>query len=206
MLSALASDVHAPLEFHAVEVLRCGGGLGASGERSVCGRRNEQHPEDRHRVGGELAQRRRVSRDVAPAEDFEPFVGHDRLDCCGSRFGILSWQEGCADGVLARRRQLEAADFPQEGVGYLHRDADAIAHVCFRTRCAAMVEVDEARQGLLHHGAARNPGHVCYEADAACIVFKRRVVQALCFGWTVERVHAHSGTACRTARVLVAGD
>ena len=167
MLGALASDIDTTFKIQSVQVFgrRCS---------------HEQHPECRHRIGGELAQRRRVGRDIAPAENFQPFFDHDRFDRCGSSFRFGARQERRADCVAAGRRKLEVADVAQEPVGNLHSDADAVADIRLSPCGAAMVKVDQALQGLIDDGPARHSGHVGDEADTARVMLERRVVEALC--------------------------
>src|SRR5699024_7862064 len=63
--------------------------------------------------------------------------------------GAVAGGEGGAGGVGAPRRQVDAADGAQEGVGQLDDDAGAVAGVLLGADGAAMLEVALRRQGVL---------------------------------------------------------
>ena len=167
VLGALASDIDTPFKIQPVQV--CGGRCS-----------HEQHPEHRHRIGGELAERRRVGGNLSPAEHLQSFFDHDRFDGRRGSVGIGARQEGCADRVAAGWREFEVADVAQESVGNLNGDPDAVADVRLSSGGAAMVEVDQALQGLIDDGPARHTRHVGNEAHTARVVLECRVVEALC--------------------------
>ena len=65
---------------------------------------------------------------------------------------------------------------------HLHQNTRAIARVHFRAARAAVVEIDEHLQTLRHDVVRLPPLHVSDKSDAACVMFKLRVVEPL-FWW-----------------------
>ncbi len=133
------------------------------------------------------AERRIVGRHVAPAEQHHAFapdlLGDDALDHLPPC--RILWHEQRADGVFAGGGQLEAdlgGLAREEGVGDLHQDAGAVAEARIGADGAAMLEIAEHAQRV-GDDLMRLPAlDVGDEADAAGILFQRRIVQAFGFG------------------------
>ncbi len=90
----------------------------------------------------------------------------------------LARQKDQTDAVLAGRRQRGGRDLAEEAVRHLEEDAGAVARVHLAAAGAAMLEVLEHRQRLVHDLVGGAPLHVDDEADAAGVVLVLRIVQA----------------------------
>ena len=154
-----------------------------------CG--EEQLAEQRHHAAGGRAERLRVDRYVAPAEDCQPLGLGELLDLLtglGDLVGV-TLEERRADGVRARAREVEVHDRAQEGVGDLEQDAGAVAGVRLGARCPAVVEVAQRRQRLRHDVVAGLTGERGHEGDAAGVVLEARVVEPLGGRASMHRAH-----------------
>src|SRR5690606_12940401 len=118
---------------------------------------------------------------VAPAEDGQAFFGGDGLDAgdgCGA-VGLAGGQERDAGGVGAGFGQVEAGGGAVELVGDLGEDPGAVAVVGVGAGGAAVVEVAQDGEGLVHGVVGASAGEVRDEADAAGVVLEGTVVEAL---------------------------
>ena len=91
-------------------------------------------------------------------------------------------QEDHADAVLARRRQFDALLghlFAVQRVRQLNQDAGAVAHQLVGTDGAAMVQVFQDLQTLLHDGMALDALDVGHEADATGVMLLVGRIQAI---------------------------
>ena len=143
----------------------------------------------------------------APAEAHEAGVGDGSLDEAhdrGAGFRI-DRQEDEAGAIGACGRQREADAGPEEGVGHLDEDAGAVARVRVGPCCAAMLEIDEQGEGLLHQRVAAPAGEVGDKAHAAGIVLGARIVEALSVWRTGSGVHETSGDQCRAGAGTLTG-
>jgi hypothetical protein len=78
--------------------------------------------------------------------------------------------------------------FPEKSIRHLHQNAGAISRIGLAATGAAMVQIDQNRQGLLNDGMGTFPLHLAYESNATGVVFKLGIVEALLLG---ESVFAH---------------
>ena len=91
-------------------------------------------------------------------------------------------QENQAGAVAALRRQREPEHgglLAEEAVGHLREDARAVAGIGLAAARAAVLQVDEDLQRLLHDRVRAAALDVRDEADAARIVFMCRVIETL---------------------------
>ena len=88
-------------------------------------------------------------------------------------------QEGDARGVAARLGQLEVDHGAQELVGNLKQDARAVAGVRFGALGAAVLHVQQRRDGLVDDVAAATAVHVGDHRDTTRVVLVGGVVQPL---------------------------
>ena len=147
--------------------------------RAVCSHKNLL--EVGHGLAGHLAEAGGIDGDLAPTEDGRAFFAGDGLDLT---FGVehghaAAWQEGDAGGVRAGLGEVEAVlggDGTAEAVRDLEEDAGAVAGVGLRAGGAAVLEVDERLDALVHDVAGGAAVHVRDEGDAAGIVFVGRVI------------------------------
>jgi hypothetical protein len=93
--------------------------------------------------------------------------------------GGVGRQEDQADTVLAVWRQRGGGDLAEEFVWCLDQDAGAVAGVDLAAAGAAVTEVDQHLQRLLHDGVRLPPLDVDHEADTAGVVLVLGVVQPL---------------------------
>ncbi len=124
-----------------------------------------------------------VYRHVAPAEQHLAFGmnGALHLLLASQPRGVLLGQKDHADAVLAGCGQGHALLFhllAVQRIGQLQQDAGPVPHQVVGADRAAVVEVFQNLQRLLHDRMALLALDVRDEADAARIVFVRRVVQA----------------------------
>ena len=165
----LAQDVEAALEF----ILR--GDLRAARDEHLLV----------HRLGRlhRFAERRIVGRHVAPAENLHSVPrGERRVDVHDLRSpGRIVRHEQHADGVVARRRQREAKldrFLGEELVRRLQQNAGAIAGPRIGADRTAVLEIEQDRQGVFDELVRFAPLDVGNEADAAGILFLRRIKEA----------------------------
>ena len=133
---------------------------------------------------GRGAQRAVVRGHGAPAEDALAFVGHDLLKEAAALLAVgrHGGHEDHADAIFARTGQRDAlvsAGLLEEIVRHLHEDARPVARVRFRAARPAMAEVQQHGQGLTHDLVGFAALDVDHKPDAASVVFKLRIVQAL---------------------------
>ena len=131
-----------------------------------------------------LSQRGVVGRHRAPAEDRLPFGLDDVFEDFGesAALGRVARQEHQAAGVLSRPRQRQAVllrHLLKECVRHLDEHARAVAGIGLATTRAAMVEVAQHLDGLLHDAVGFPALHVDDEADAAGLVLEPRIVKTL---------------------------
>ena len=84
-----------------------------------------------------------------------------------------SGQERGADGVGARLGQVEAHDGAKERVGDLGQDSGAVAGVGLTALGAAVLEVAQGGQGLVHDRPAAAARHVDDEGNTAGVMLRR---------------------------------
>jgi len=176
---SLADDVELPLKSQVVS--------------EIWGALDENLLHERFTRFRRIAQRRIVRRHIAPAQNLLPFLSHDcfkNLATLLARGGIrraiyhtnaiLSrfWQHD----VLGRRHLL------QELVRHLHQNASSVAGVRFSTARTPVVDVQQDRQRLLYDLVRLLPLHVYDEPDAAGVMLKLWIVEAL-FWWQFVTVH-----------------
>ena len=93
-------------------------------------------------------------------------------------------QKDQADAVLARRRQRHVdplADFAQERIGHLNDQPGPVAGQRVAPAGAAMRQVLQDGQALLHDGVRLDAVEVGDEADAAGVVLEAWVIEPLSF-------------------------
>ena len=112
-------------------------------------------------------------------EDGQALLGGDPLDGLARRLplGLVEGQEGQADGVPAGRGQGDRAHLAQEGVGHLGEDAGAVAHEGVGAGGAAVVEVAQRGERVLHDVVAGLAAHRRHHGDAARVVLVLGAVQ-----------------------------
>ncbi|OUD83131.1 hypothetical protein CMMCAS02_09425 [Clavibacter michiganensis subsp. michiganensis] len=144
----------------------------------------EQVAERGHGLARQVAEVRRVDRDLAPAEDAQSLVAGDALDA-GLQLlalGVVGGQEGHADRVLPHGREVEADDAAEERVRDLRHDPGAVAGARVGSDRAAVLQVPERVQRVdddVVTGGAAQGGH---HGQAARVLLERRVVEALLRG------------------------
>ncbi len=166
----LAQDVEPPLEFVLALDL-----LAAADEHLLVHRFGRLH---------QLAERRVVGRDVAPAEERHAlFLDVLRVDVPDDLPPVrVARHEQVADSVFAGRRQREAelaGLLGEECVRHLHQDAGAVTGARVGADRAAMLQVAQDGERVLDHGVRLAALDVGDEADPAGILVERRVVEAL---------------------------
>ena len=164
VLGTLADHVGAALEFHP--------GCAA----------DEQLAEGRHGVAGQGTQRRLVGGNVAPAEQVQSLGLDDLLHGRARGGGVLGRlrQEGDSGGIAAGLGQIEplvVADRAQELVRHLKQDARAVAGVRLGALGAAVLEVQQRGDGLVHDVAAAATVHVHDHGHTTRVVLVCGVVQ-----------------------------
>ena len=103
----------------------------------------------------------------------------------GAALGGLGGGEEHGDAVVPGFRQFDArggADLAEEGVGHLDQDAGAVAGIVFAADCAAVIEVRQDGNGLLHDLVGLLPLDVGDEADAAGVMLELGIVHSLLLG------------------------
>ncbi len=154
--------------------------------RSARGPAHEELAYHRHHVPRHHADRPWIHRDIAPAQELET-LGLDLL--LDQRLAAVPLvrvlgQEGHADGVLARVRQVDfqpRALFTEEVVGHLHGDAGAVTGLGIGPAGAAMPQVDQDLEPLLDDLVRLVSLDICDQANAAGVMLELRVVKALLF-------------------------
>jgi hypothetical protein len=200
VLDALADHVEPAFEPRpAIGLVRRAIRLVGRGE--ACALADEQVLEHRFHRNCARADGTVVGRDVAPADQLLTLFGDDRgeqrLDR-GPRRRLVG-QEDQPDAVLAARRQGGRRHLAQELVRRLDQDAGAVASVDFAAAGAAVAEVDEDLERLLHDGVRLPPFDVDDKADTAGIVLVLGVVQPLLI------VHGVSSGGCPARRCAEGG-
>jgi hypothetical protein len=127
-------------------------------------------------------------------------VGEGGLD--GLPGVLVGGQECHAHGVRPLGRQLGVDDLAQERVRHLDQDPGTVSGGRVGPGGAAMVEVPQHLETLLHDVMTGDTVETRDETDAARVVFVRGVVQALC-GRPGERLVDHGSPfeAGRTNRL-----
>ena len=139
-----------------------------------------QPRQDRQRA---LAAGRAVVRDVAPAENGQPFGGRDPLHR-GHRLrggALAGGQESQAGRVTAGGGQAETAGRTEKRIGDLGEDARPVPGLRVAALRAAVVQVAQDGEGLGHRVMGAPPGQVSDEADPAGVMFVTAVVQPQSF-------------------------
>ena len=134
-----------------------------------------------------LAKHGVVRGNFAPAEEMLPFAPHEfGQEVHGQLAGVfVAVAEEHAHAVVAARGQRDSelgALVVEELVGGLDEKAGAVAGVDLGAAGAAMVEVGERLDRLLHDHVGTVPLEVHEEANAAGVVLKAGVVKALLRG------------------------
>ncbi len=121
-----------------------------------------------------------VRRYVAPAEQLLTLLGDDLFEHALDRVAPirLAWQEHEPDAVLAFGRQGKRRHFAKEAIGDLHQDARPVAGVGFAAARAAVPQVHQHLQRLLHDRVRTHPLDVRDEADATGVVLVPGIVEA----------------------------
>ena len=142
---------------------------------------DEELAEARHHGARGGAEDVRRGRHVAPAEDFEAFLGGDRGHrVVGLEFDLVVVRdERETDGVRTSGGQFEIDDLAQEDVRHLDQDPGAVAGVHFRPGGAAVLEVTQRSERLFDDAVTGHPGERRDEGDAARVSLGPRVVKAL---------------------------
>src|SRR4030095_14730177 len=94
----------------------------------------------------------------------------------------IAWHEQLADGVVTGLGQLEAelvGDLDEELVRGLYQDAGALAGAWIGTDSAAMLEVAENGERVVHDLVRLAAFDIGDEADATGILVERLVVRTL---------------------------
>ena len=79
--------------------------------------------------------------------------------------------------VLARLGHGLAENHPDERVGHLDQNPRAVSGVRVRTRRAAMLQVLQDREGVVHRGVRGPGGQVRHHTHAAGVVFESGIVE-----------------------------
>ena len=150
----------------------------------------EQLPNHRLALPGSISQRRVVGRYVTPAEDFNTFLNQDFFqDMAGAvTFGRFRRGKDHADSVVERCRQSDAkrrTDRTKVAVRHLQKNPGTVSGIRFTAAGAAVVQIDKNLQRLTDDFVGLFPFNVDNEADAAGIVLKLRIVEALLNWWSV---------------------
>ena len=130
-----------------------------------------------------LADHRIVDRHVAPSENRLALCGHSLLNDFAHlpAGGRMTRHKELSDCVVAWLGQVEPelrAFRRKEAVGDLRQDAASVAKRRVGADRAPVVEIDQDLQALFENVMRLPVLHVRHEADAARIVFLRRVVEA----------------------------
>ena len=141
--------------------------------------------DDARAHGGRLfADAAVVDGHFAPAQDGLSFFADDALEGLDLLLPetVIAVGKNHAHAVLPFRRQVEAQDgalAAQKSMGNLDHDAGAVAALMVRAFAAAVFQVFQYVQGVVDDVVRPFPLDVDDKADAAGIVFERRIVQAL---------------------------
>ena len=133
---------------------------------------------------GRVADRRIVHRHIAPSDHLLSLLARDLFKNLRAlrAFGRVGRDVDHAHSVPAGFGKLDflrGTDLLQERVRYLHQDARAVAGVHFAAARAAMIEVHQDRERLLHDLVGFFPLHVDDETHAARVMLELRIVKAL---------------------------
>ena len=172
----------------------------------LLGRRLSAHPlaaadedlADRGKsLAGDASARHRIVRHRAPSEHALSFFTNDALDhlLAGLALARVARQEDHSDAVLAARRQSEpelVGLLEEKLVRNLHQDSGAVAGVGIASASPAMGQVVEDLDTLVNDVMRRIALDIDHEADAARIVFVRRIVEPLLVGKSSRLRHRHA--------------
>ena len=144
-----------------------------------------------------------VDRRIAPANQTQAFFREHTLDdLLGLDAGArIARHEELTDAISLRRRQAEAqlcAFFNEEAMGNLHQNAASIPQLGVCADRAAMIEVEQNLQALLHDLMRLAVLDVGDEADAASVMAQRGVKQAA--GGREGRVD-NAGHGCNSRKI-----
>ena len=157
------------------------------------------------------AERRIVGRDIgAPAKQLEAFLRGDLFEGLAHHLAPLgvARHEQHADAVLAGLRQRDAERLRlarEELVRNLHQDAGAVAGARIGADRAAMLEIEQDGQRILHDLLGLPALDVGDEADAAGILGEGGIVEAVAFRQAgvgavlVEQTCVNRGRGCSRA-------
>ena len=170
MLDALANDVELALE---------GLGVGDAG-----GPADEDLVDDRLDRARARSDGGVVGGHPPPAEDGLPLFSHHRLEHGAAAGGLarVAGQEDEAGPVVTGGGQGEAepaALAREEGVRHLDEDARAVPGVDLAAAGAAVEEILEHLESLVHDGVGLSALHVHDEADTARVVLVGGIIEAL---------------------------
>lgn len=133
------------------------------------------------------AKSRIIHRHISPPENGLTLF-HDEIRdyslASSAAFGA-AWKEQHRHAVVANGGQGEAeitSRNPQELVGDLNQYPGAITHQSIRARSAAMGQIRQNAQALLHNRMGFCPVDIGDESDATGVMLVARIVQALGFG------------------------
>ena len=101
----------------------------------------------------------------------------------------LARQEDEPDAVLALGGERERRHAPEESIGDLEQDAGAIARIGLAAARAAVPQVHQHLQRLLHDRVRALTLDVRDEADAARVVLVQRVIEAFRAGRPGDNGH-----------------
>ena len=165
---------------------------------------DEKMVEARDHAARGRADHRVVDRDRAPPEDAESLVTDDRLDARHGLLGVgrVRRQEGHADAVGTRGREIEARDRAEEAVGHLEEHPRAVAGVHLGARRTPVVEVAERAERGGDDVVAGAALHVDHEGHAAGVVLEPRVVEPV---GVRDRAERHRPEGHRDRRVGTVG-
>jgi hypothetical protein len=132
-----------------------------------------------------------VGRHVAPAEQLLAFLGdeafHQLLD--GGALIRCARQEHEADAVLPFGREREGCHLAEESIRNLEQDACAVPRVGLAAARAAVPQVHQHLQRLLHDRVGTAPLDVHDEADSAGVVLVPGIIEAGRLGWLCDERH-----------------
>ena len=148
------------------------------------GARDEGLHDGGHAGAGGLAEVVGVDGDVAPEEELqalgEAAVLEDALG--GLDAALVAREEEHGDGVVALGRQdlpVALRHLAEEAVRHLEEDAGAVAGVALEALAAAVLEVDQDRECVVHGLVRAHAVQLRDGPDAAGVVVERGVVEAL---------------------------
>ena len=172
-LGALADEPCAAVQLEALEGLAV---LVVAG--------HEELVEQRLGIAGDGAQGGIVDRHIAPADELQPFFLNNLLDIADGLEGRHARvrEEGNTGGVLTCGRQLDALSshfLAVEAVRDLNKDARAVAGVLLGTCGAAVIQIDQCLDALIHNVSAGAAMHVHHKGDTTRIMLELRIIETL---------------------------